>query len=229
MVTSASQTGLEVNDETEVRPIPAKGGVDTMATESTTEEAVKASDLRFFWVEGGGAHEDYRYHWCLSCPGVTNAVWHGGRLVSSENPPPGVADMAWMTTALVGRLEGPAWHSMVVDPPTDGTNQKRYLCGICANYYPSPKADPCPDEWECCEKCGCARAWHTLFDLPLRHEPSHFACWMTWDDVIPYDEREFGQASLSLYCPCDGYEPPAGGRPLTPSDFAADGLAWRGD
>jgi len=62
-------------------------------------KAMKASDVRFFWVEGGGADEDSTYHWCVDCPWVTVPLWHGGRLVSSEAPPPGASDTTFVRDA----------------------------------------------------------------------------------------------------------------------------------
>ena len=155
MGTSASQAGLEVNDETELRPIPAKGGVDTMATESTTEEAMKASDVRFSWVEGGGADEDSTYHWCVDCPSLLMSLWYGGRLVSSVAPPSGAADTADAREILERYLQGPAWDAGVVSEPA-AAHQERGLCILCRLHYPRAVASPCPPIWSSARSAGAA-------------------------------------------------------------------------
>lgn len=167
MGTSASQAGLEVNDETESGPIPAKGGVDTLATESTSKEAMKASDVRFFWVEGGGADEDGSYHWCVDCPSLLMSIWYGGRLVSSVAPPPGAADTADAREILETHLLGSAWDPGVVAFPVDGAEQERGLCGLCRLHYPRAVASPCPPIGSSArsagatESCTCAVARRT--------------------------------------------------------------------
>jgi hypothetical protein len=223
MVTPASQAGLEVNDETELRPIPAKGGVDTMATESTSEEAMKASDVRFFWVEGGGADEDGSYHWCVDCPSLLMSLWYGGRLVSSVAPPSGAADTADAREILERYLQGPAWDAGVVSEPA-AAHQERRLCILCRLHYPRAVASPCPPDMELCEKCGCGREMHTRFRSTYDR-----GCGMTWLEIFGIDADGEPTEWGLLHCCCDGYAPPAGAQPLTPSDFAAGGLSWRGD
>lgn len=122
--------------------------------------AVKASDVRFFWIEGEGLREDRHYHWCVDCAWATVAVWHGGRLVSSAAPPPGAGDTAWVRRTLEEHLPGPAWHPGDVDSPTDETTQKRWLCAVCSDYIPRPEALRLPADDESCAKCGCAREMH---------------------------------------------------------------------
>lgn len=52
---------------------------------------------------------------------------------------------------------------------------------------------------------------------------------MTWPDIFGFDADGEPTEWGLLHCCCDGYAPPAGGRPLTPSDFAADAHTWGGD
>jgi hypothetical protein len=50
---------------------------------------------------------------------------------------------------------------------------------------------------------------------------------MAWVDLLRDEDGEVLSSSV-VHCPCDGYEPPAGGRPLTSSDFSAVGLVEMG-
>jgi hypothetical protein len=184
--------------------------------------AVKASDVRFFWIEGEGLREDRHYHWCVDCAWVTVAVWHGGRLVSSAAPPPGAGDTAWVRRTLEEHLPGPAWHPGDVDSPTDETTQKRWLCAVCSDYIPRPEALLLPADDDSCAKCGCAREMHIQCRGPFDR-----GCGMAWTDADYDEDGQVAQVGL-IHCPCDGYEPPAGGRPLTSSDFAAVGLVEMG-
>ena len=217
MGTSASQAALVINDDTELTTHPGNEGVDTMTIDSSTDKSMKTSDVRFFWIECGGDTEDHRYHWCVDCAWVKVAVWHGGRLVSSEAPPPGAADTGFVRGILEENLQGPASHAEVVDAPTAEAVQERWLCAVCSDYLPRPEAVPVPADTEPCAKCGCDREIHIQCRGPFDK-----GCGMAWVDVICGDEQ-MRQVGL-LHCPCDGYVPPVGGRPLTPADFAATGL-----
>jgi len=183
-----------------------------MATESTSEEAMKASDVRFFWVEGGDADEDSTYHWCVDCAWVKVAVWRGGRLVSSEAPPPGATDTGFVREFLEKYVQGPAWHAEVVDSPTAETGQERWLCQVCRLHMPIPVGVSQPHDSEPCEKCGCIREIHIHCRSPFDR-----GCGMAWLETLFFEdgEEQYGQ----IHCPCDGYAPPAGARPVTPSDF----------
>ena len=220
---SPNRAALEISDETEPTAIPGTEGMHTMTIESSTDKSMKASDVRFFWIEEEGLQEDFNYHWAADCAWVAVAVWHGGRLVASEAPPPGAADTAWVRKTLEERLPGPAWHSEIVDSSPDASTHGGWLCVACRNYLPRPVAVPLPAELEPCEKCGCAREMHIRFRGPFDR-----GCSMCWDDAIFDADGQLMQFGLK-HCPCDGYAPPPGGRPLTSSDFAADGLSWRGD
>jgi hypothetical protein len=189
----------------------------TSHAEHPDHGSMRASDVRFFWVKDGGAHEDHTYHWCVDCEWLAVALWHGGRLVSSEAPPPGAADTALARETLAEHLQGPAWNPGVVDSPTDETKQERWLCWVCSQYYPRTEAEPWSAETEPCEKCGCGRELHTWLRGPCDR-----GCGMTWPDIdLDADGQVLGSALI--HCPCDGYVPPAGGRPVTLSELFADG------
>jgi hypothetical protein len=166
----------------------------------------KPADLRFFWVEGDGLREEHSYHWCRDCAWVAAATWHGGRLISSDAPPPGAADVAEVRRLIEDDVKWPAWPG-AGDPATSVTGNERWLCMVCRQYYPRATAVPRSPDQEPCEQCGCSRQMHTrcrgAFDR---------GCGMAWVDVIN-DGTDFAQVEL-LHCPCDGYAPPAGGRPV---------------
>jgi len=178
--------------------------------------AIKASDVQFFWIEGEGLGEERSYHWCVDCAWVAVAVWHGGRLVSSDTPPPGAGDSAWVRKTLEEELEGPAWRPEDVDSPTHEATPQRWLCAVCSQHLPRSEAVPGPVDREPCTKCGCSREIHIHCRGPFDR-----GCGMAWVDVI-CDDEQMRQVGL-LHCPCDGYEPPAGGRPLTSSEFLPEG------
>jgi hypothetical protein len=183
-------------------------------------ESMKASDVRFFWIEGESATEYDIYHWCVDCPWVTIALWYGGRLATSETPPPGAADTALARKILEAHLQGPAWNPGVVGSPTGGTKQERWLCTVCSQSFPRTEPVSWAAESEPCEKCGCGRRMHTEFRMP-----SDRGCGMTWTEV-GFDE-EGGMEILEyglIHCPCDGYAPPPGAQPLTLSEFPVDSL-----
>ena len=220
---SPSRAALEISDETEPTAIPGTEGVHTMKTKSITDKSMKASDVRFSWIQEEGLLEDFNYHWAADCAWLAVAVWHGGHLVSSEAPPPGAADTAWVRKTLEERLPGPAWHSEIIDLSPDASTHGGWLCAACSNYLPRPEAVPLPADSEPCKKCGCRREIHIHCRGPFDR-----GCGMAWSDA-DYDEDGQVMGGRLLHCPCTGYEPPAGGRPLTPSDFAAGELSWRGD
>ena len=177
--------------------------------------AVKASDVRFFWIEGEGIREDRLCHWCVDCAFVAVAVWHGGRLVSSEAPPPGGRDTAWVRETLEKDLVGPAWHLGDVGSPTDEATQEWCLCPVCRLHLPRPVAAPRPADEEPCRKCLCSREDH------VDGESFFFmSCATAWPDAVYYETGELIDFDL-VPCPCDGYEPPAGGRPITWSEVRA--------
>lgn len=184
--------------------------------DSSGRQAMQASDVCFFWVEDGDPHEARSYHWSVDCAWVAVAVWHGGRLVASEAPPPGAADAAWVRRTLEENLGGPAWQPDVVDSPADESRHKRWLCTVCGLYSPRPVAVPRPTDTDPCAKCGCSREIH----LRCR---SRFdgGCGMAWADA-DYDRGGELMGVRLCHCPCDGYEPPAGGRPVTASDFLTE-------
>jgi hypothetical protein len=179
------------------------------------DESMRASDVRFFWVDGEGKAEDGSYHWSVDCPWVTIALWYGGRLVTSEAPPPGAADTAAARETLETHLQGPAWDPGAVYAPTDGAEQERGLCIVCRQYYPRAEARYLPADQEPCEKCGCSREMHVLsrrvFDK---------GCVMAWPDVFLDGDGEVEQIGL-VHCPCDGYAPPPAGRPATSPELLA--------
>ena len=189
----------------------------TSQEEQPDLEAMKASDVRFFWFEGGVGSEDHRYHWCVDCPWVAVPLWHGGRLVSSEAPPVGASDTTSVRETLEEGLQGPAWDPAVVHASTMGTATERWLCWLCRQYYPRAEAHLLPADQEPCEKCGCSREMHVLsrrvFDK---------GCVMAWPDVSVDGDGEVELIGL-IHCPCDGYAPPAGRRPVASSEFAQPG------
>lgn len=187
----------------------------TSPTEHPDHEAIKASDVRFFWIQDGDPNENRLYHWCVDCAWVAVAVWHGGRLVSSEAPPPGARDGAWVRKTLEEILEVPASYADGIDSPSGGTIPERWLCEVCRQYIPRPVAVLLPADEEPCQKCGCSREMHILcrswFDR---------GCGMAWTDCVVDDDGHVLQVGL-LHCPCDGYTPPTGGRPITSTEFYA--------
>ena len=187
----------------------------TSQEEQPDLEAMKASDVRFFWFEDGVGSEDHRYHWCVDCPWVAVPLWHGGRLVSSEAPPVGASDTTSVRETLEERLQGPAWDPAVVHASTMETATERWLCWLCRQYYPKAEAKPGPADEEPCQKCGCPRELHVLsrrvFDK---------GCVMAWPDVFLDGDGEVEQIGL-VHCPCDGYAPPPAGRPATSPELLA--------
>ena len=145
-----------------------------MATESTAEQTLKASDVRYFWIEGGGWSEDRTYHYCRDCAWVVVALWHGGRLVTSDAPPPTAADTAWLWRELADLKLQPDWQPGpvrrpgVVMVPNAETEANRWLCSGCNVHFPRPIAIPRPADMEPCAQCGCSREIHSscrgLFD-----------------------------------------------------------------
>jgi hypothetical protein len=186
------------------------------------DESMRASDVRFFWVDGEGKAEDGSYHWSVDCPWVTIALWYGGRLVTSEAPPPGAADTAAARETLETHLQGPAWDPGAVHSPTDGAEQERGLCILCRQYYPRAEVRYLPADQEPCEKCGCSRKMHTDFRSPYDR-----GCGMSWVEIFQFDADGEPIASGVIHCPCDSYAPPAGAQPLTLSEFPVDSLYGR--
>jgi hypothetical protein len=209
---------LEIGDETEPTAIPGTEGIHTMRTKSVTDKSRKASDVRFSWIDGEGAGEHAWYHWLADCPRLMADLWYGGRLVTSEAPPPGASDAAYWREDLEKHLQGPAWDPESVDSPPDEPRPDWWLCSLCREYFPEAEAKARRAEDDSCEKCGCSREMHTRLRGPL---PTY--CVMAWADVLRDEDGEVLAYDL-IHCPCDDYAPPAGGRTLTPSDFAADGL-----
>ena len=189
-----------------------------MTTESTAGQTLKAHDVRYFWIDGGPADEDRSYHYDRDCAWLAVDLWHGGRLVTSDAPPPGAADTSWLWRDLADLKLQPEWQPGVVRAPNDETAPERWLCRVCRMYMPIPKAVPRPADEEPCEKCLCPRRvhlrWRSMFDR---------GCAVAWADS-DFDEDGNVIQTAMRHCPCDGYEPPAGGRPLTPVDFAAAAL-----
>jgi hypothetical protein len=188
----------------------------TSHAEDSDHETIRASDVRFFWVDGEGKAEDGSYHWMADCPWVTIALWYGGHLVTSEAPPPGATDAAYWREELEKRLQGPAWDPGVVDSPPDEPKPDWWLCNVCSQYFPKAEAEPRSAEEEPCEKCGCGRELHARLRGPFDH-----GCGMFWLDVFERDENGEVLASGLIHCPCDGYAPPPDGRPLTSSELLA--------
>lgn len=195
----------------------------TSQAEGSDYETMRASDVRFFWIGGEGAGEHGWYHWLADCPRLMVALWHGGLLVSSEAPPPGAADAAYWREELEKRLQGPAWDAAVVDAPPDEPKPDWWLCNVCSQYYPKAEAEPRPAEDEPCEKCGCGRELHARLRGPFDH-----GCGMFWLDVFEVGEDGEVLSSGLIHCPCDGYAPPAGAKPVAFWEFLADGYTSGG-
>ena len=115
----------------------------TSHAEDSDHETIRASDVRFFWIDGQGASEHGWYHWCVDCPRLRVDLWYGGRLVSSEAPPPGATDAAYWREELEKRLQGPAWDPGVVDSQPDQPKPDWWLCNVCSQYFPKAEAEPC--------------------------------------------------------------------------------------
>ena len=190
----------------------------TSHAEDPEQERMRAPDLRFFWIEGEGAGDQGSYHWRVDCPRVMVALWYGGRLVSSEAPPPGAADAALTKEILEKDLQSPAWDTSVIADPPDESSQDRWLCDIRSKYFPSTEADPWPVEEEPCQKCGCVRELHAA---RLRG-PFDKGCGMFWLHVFEEDEDGEPLTCGLIHCPCDGYAPPAGTRPGASSESIAE-------
>jgi len=136
----------------------------TSHAEDSDHETIRASDVRFFWIDGQGASEHGWYHWCVDCPRLRVDLWYGGRLVSSEAPPPGATDAAYWREELEKRLQGPAWDPGVVDSPPDQPKPDWWLCNVCSQYFPKAEAEPCPPirsparSAGAAERCTCSPA-----------------------------------------------------------------------
>jgi hypothetical protein len=181
-----------------------------------------ASDVRFFWAEGVTTPAyDRWYHWLVDGPEVRVATWYGAKVVSSEAPPPDAGDVDDVKTFLEEHLGSLDWPNAIIrprgEPPKPGL---RWLCRICDQFLPQAVAAPRPPEGEPCLKCGCSREMHRRLCGPFDR-----GCAMGWVDVLEGDDGEALSTSV-VHCPCDGYEPPTGGRPITPADFADVEGAW---
>ena len=186
---------------------------------------IAASDVRFSWAEGVSTPAyDRWYHWLVDCPELRVATWYGAKVVSSDAPPPDAGDVDDVKGFLEKHLDSLDWPNAIVrprgEPPKPGL---RWLCRICDQFLPHAVAAPRQPEGEPCLKCGCTREMHIRFRGPFDR-----GCAMAWVDLLRDEDGEVLSASV-VHCPCDGYAPPPGGRPLTSSDFPAAGLAWRGD
>jgi hypothetical protein len=171
--------------------------------------AMKASDVRFFWPEGGTRTREDLYHWCVDCAWVLVAAWHGARVVSSEAPPPDAGDAGDVREFLEEHLSGPAWSTSIVQSrPGEAPQAKRSLCEVCCRYVPRPVAVVLPVEEERCVKCGCSRDIHLSYYRGFFDTGCGMA-WLEWDFGYGPDPDCTGL----VHCPCDGYEPPAGGGP----------------
>jgi len=189
---------------------------DEMTSHRTpvVRKAMKAADVRFFWTEGG--ERDDLYHWCVDCPWISVAIWHGARLYSSEMPP-GDAEaknVTFVREFLEEHLQGPAWSTSVSRGPGAAHETERWLCEVCSQYVPRPVAVAIPAEDEPCAKCGCDQEIHIRCRGPF-----DTGCGMAWVDQSYGCDPEPDCIGL-IHCPCDGYEPLPGGLPLTPADFA---------
>lgn len=65
-------------------------------------------------------------------------------------------------------------------------------------------------------KCGCSREMHVSCRGPFDR-----GCGRSWVDMF-YGTDPTPDCIGLIHCPCDGYEPPAGGGPLTEADFQKD-------
>jgi hypothetical protein len=185
---------------------------------------IAASDVRFYWAEGVSTPAfDGWYHWFIDCPELLVAAWYGAKVVSSEVPPPSAGDVDDVKTLLEEHVGSVDWPKAIVRPRGEPLEPgPRQLCRICDQFVPQADAAPRAPETEPCLKCGCDREIHILCRGPFDR-----GCGMAWSEGIFDEDGEVLQASL-IHCPCDGYEPPIGGRPLTPSDLAAARLSWCG-
>jgi hypothetical protein len=183
---------------------------------------IVASDVRFFWAEGVSTPAyDRWYHWLVDCPEVLVATWYGAKVVSSDTPPPDAGDVDHVKGLLEEHLGSLDWPNAIIrprgEPPKPGL---RWLCRICDLYLPAAVAAPHPPETEPCLKCGCGREIHISCRGPFDR-----GCGMAWTEAIFDEDGRILQASLN-HCPCDGYEPPIGGRPITPADFVGVENLW---
>ena len=189
--------------------------------EPPDQGAMKASDVRFFWIEDGDPYENRFYHWCVDCAWVAVAAWHGARVASSEMPPPDAnnENVAFVRKFLEEHLQGPAWSTtLIASGPDESGQYERWLCEVCSQYVPRAVPSICPPEIEPCEKCGCSRKIHVSCGGPF-----DTGCGMAWVHLSYGTDPNPVYIGL-IHCPCDGYVPPAGGRPLTSSESPADGL-----
>ena len=102
--------------------------------------------------------------------------------------------------------------------PPHETGQERWLCEVCRLHLPRPVAVPRTAGDEPCLKCLCSREMHIYCRGPFDK-----GCGMAWTDYIFDDDGQVLQVGL-IHCPCDGYVPPAGGRPIASTVFHADVL-----
>lgn len=185
-------------------------------TATPVRKTMKAADVRFFWTDGGDRNDDRMFHWCLDCPWVMAAAWHGARVSSSESPPPDAErkNVAFVRRFLEEHLQGPAWSTGTRPGAGEAQEAERWLCEVCSQYVPRPVAAAFPDRRESCRKCGCSREMHACCRGPF-----DTGCGMRWVDMDYGADPDPGCIRL-IHCPCDGYEPPTGGKSLKPADFA---------
>jgi hypothetical protein len=169
------------------------------------QEAMKAFEVRFFWVERAVERGDFSYHWAADCPWLAVAHWYGGPIVTSKAPPREAVDAGWVRRTLERRLQGSAWEPGVGGLPIDEPHQERALCAACTANFPEPTSFPLSVDEEPCLKCKCARDSHINGRGPL-----DTGCSEAWDDLV-WDAREHVLENGLIHCPCDGYVPPEGG------------------
>jgi hypothetical protein len=152
--------------------------------------------IAFYWLEDGAKVDRLEYHDSRRCANLLVGLWHGARLVTAAEPPPGVS-------YLDDRVEKA--RSMVVLPDIFGEpeytdpfeRRTPNLCPICLVMMPDTLKPAREFVATDCAVCGC--------DAEL-HVPSPFStgCAMSWLDHIGDD------TAWLIHCRCNGFVPRSG-------------------